>query len=133
MKWKKFRKGRIKLEVKRSEIRTRGLKYGDYGIVAKEGGRTTERQLEAGRREIRRHTEGKIWLRVNPDIPVSAKPNEMRMGKGKGPVSHKVARVEAGKVIYELQGVSIEEVKRVTEKVDKKLGVGVIYIERWHN
>jgi len=95
--------------------RTRGLAYrgssvsfGDYGLQVLEPGRLTARQIEAARMAIQRHCKraGKLWIRVFPDLPVSKKPLEVRMGGGKGSPEEWVAPVKPGRVLYELAGVS---------------------------
>jgi large subunit ribosomal protein L16 len=86
----------------------RGLAYGEWGLRAVEGGRLTARQLEAGRRALRRclQREGQVWTRQFPDVPVSGKPSEVRRGKGKGAVSYWSARVRPGHIIFEVAEVS---------------------------
>ncbi|MES2662714.1 MAG: 50S ribosomal protein L16 [Pseudomonadota bacterium] len=94
--------------------RNRGLAYrgssvsfGTVGLKAMERGRLTARQIEAARRAMTRHIKrgGKIWIRVFPDKPISKKPLEVRMGKGKGAVEYWVAQIQPGKVLYEMEGV----------------------------
>lgn len=106
---------------------TQGLKTGDHGLYAKEAGRLSARQLEAGRRVLRKSLQGsgQMWVRVVADRPVSAKPSEVRMGKGKGAISHYVARVKAGQMIYEVQGVSKEEAFRALERASKKIPISM--------
>ncbi len=108
------------LQPKRSKFRkqfkgrNRGLattgskvSFGEFGLKAVERGRITARQIEAARRAMTRHIKrgGKIWIRVFPDVPVSKKPLEVRMGKGKGNVEYWVCRIQPGRVLYEMEGV----------------------------
>lgn len=108
-KYRKAQKGRVR------GIATKGnsLAFGDYGLKVLEGGYLTAQQLEAGRVAIVRTARkgAKLWIRVFPDKPITKKPAETRMGKGKGPVEGYVAVVKPGKIIYEISGVS-EEVAR---------------------
>ena len=89
------------------------LAFGEFGLKALEPERVTARQIEATRRAVTRHMkrQGKVWIRVFPDVPVSAKPIEVRMGKGKGSVDRWVARVAPGRILFEIDGVS-EEIAR---------------------
>uniref|UniRef100_A0A832GMQ8 Large ribosomal subunit protein uL16 n=1 Tax=Caldimicrobium thiodismutans TaxID=1653476 RepID=A0A832GMQ8_9BACT len=108
-KYRKAQKGRVR------GIATKGnsLAFGDYGLKVLEGGYLTAQQLEAGRVAIVRTARkgAKLWIRVFPDKPITKKPAETRMGKGKGPVEGYVAVVKPGKIIYEISGVP-EEVAR---------------------
>src|SRR3954462_2566567 len=103
-KYRKQQKGRNK------GVATRGAKvsFGDFGLKATGRGRLTARQIEAARRAMTRHVKrgGKIWIRVFPDKPITAKPLEVRMGSGKGGVEYWVAQIRPGKVLYEMDGVS---------------------------
>jgi large subunit ribosomal protein L16 len=83
------------------------VSFGEFGLKAVERGRVTARQIEAARRAMTRHIKrgGKIWIRVFPDVPVSKKPLEVRMGKGKGNVEYWVCKVQPGRVLYEMEGV----------------------------
>lgn len=102
-KYRKMHKGRIRGMAKAGC----DLNFGVYGIKAQEPERITGRQLEAARRAITRHMKraGRVWIRVFPDIPVSKKPTEVRMGKGKGAPEYWVARVKPGRVLFEIDGV----------------------------
>ena len=101
MKFRKMMKGRNR------GLAHRGSKisFGEYGLKATGRGRITARQIEAGRRAITRHVKrgGKIWIRVFPDKPISKKPLEVRMGKGKGSVEYWVAQIQPGRVLYEMK------------------------------
>ncbi len=103
-KYRKAHKGRI-------HGKTKGcaeLNFGAYGLKALSPGRLTARQIEACRRAITRHMKrsGRVWIRVFPDVPVSKKPTEVRMGKGKGAVEFWAARVKPGRIMFEVDGVS---------------------------
>jgi large subunit ribosomal protein L16 len=106
MKFRKVQKGRNR------GLAHRGSKvsFGEYGLKATGRGRVTARQIEAGRRAITRHVKrgGKIWIRVFPDKPLTSKPAETRMGKGKGSPESWVAVIRPGMVLYEMQGVEKE-------------------------
>ncbi|BBP46848.1 50S ribosomal protein L16 [Thiosulfatimonas sediminis] len=84
------------------------VSFGDFGLKALERGRMTSRQIEAGRRVMTRHVKrgAKIWIRVFPDKPITNKPLEVRMGKGKGSVEYWVAQIQPGRVLFEMQGVN---------------------------
>jgi len=84
------------------------VSFGEFGLKAAERGRLTSRQIESARRAMTRHIKrgGKIWIRVFPDKPITSKPLEVRMGKGKGSVEYWVAQIQPGRVLYEVQGVT---------------------------
>jgi large subunit ribosomal protein L16 len=84
------------------------VSFGEFGLKAVERGRITARQIEAARRAMTRHIKrgGKIWIRVFPDVPISKKPLEVRMGKGKGNVEYWVCKIQPGRVLYEMEGVT---------------------------
>ena len=108
-KFRKQHKGRIKGTAKGGT----DLNFGSFGLKAVEPERVTARQIEATRRAITRHMKraGRVWIRIFPDVPVTAKPTEVRMGKGKGSVDRWVAKVKPGRVMFEIDGVS-EQVAR---------------------
>ena len=108
-KYRKAFKGRIKGASKGGT----SLNFGSFGLKALEPERVTARQIEATRRAVTRHMkrQGRVWIRIFPDLPVSAKPIEVRMGKGKGSVDRWVARVAPGRILFEIDGVS-EDVAR---------------------
>ena len=108
-KYRKAFKGRIKGVSKGGT----SLNFGSFGLKALEPERVTARQIEATRRAVTRHMkrQGRVWIRIFPDLPVSAKPIEVRMGKGKGSVDRWVARVAPGRILFEIDGVS-EEIAR---------------------
>ena len=105
-KYRKAHKGRIHGRAKGGAE----LNFGAYGLKAMAPGRLTARQIEACRRAITRHMKrsGRVWIRIFPDVPVSKKPTEVRMGKGKGAVEFWAARVKPGRVMFEVDGVSAE-------------------------
>ena len=103
-KFRKQFKGKISGEAKGGFL----LNFGTFGLKATEPERVTARQIEAARRAIPRHMkrQGRVWIRIFPDVPVSSKPTEVRMGKGKGSVDYWAARVKPGRVMFEIDGVS---------------------------
>ena len=103
-KFRKMHKGRIHGEAKGGFE----LNFGTYGLKAVEPDRVTARQIEAARRAMTRHMkrQGRVWIRIFPDVPVTQKPTEVRMGKGKGSVEYWAARVKPGRVMFEIDGVS---------------------------
>ena len=103
-KYKKVRKGRLA----KYNYKTNKLDFGTIGLKACESGLISARQLEAARQAIVRKTKrnGKLWIKIFPNLPITKKPTEVRMGKGKGPVSHWSARVKSGTTIFELCGIN---------------------------
>ncbi|MEI2806413.1 MAG: 50S ribosomal protein L16 [Albidovulum sp.] len=103
-KFRKQFKGRIHGEAKGGF----NLDFGGFGLKATEPERVTARQIEAARRAITRHMkrQGRVWIRVFPDVPVTGKPTEVRMGKGKGSVDYWAAKVKPGRIMFEIDGVS---------------------------
>ena len=103
-KFRKMHKGRIKGEAKGGS----DLTFGTYGLKATEPERVTARQIEAARRAMTRHMkrQGRVWIRIFPDTPISAKPIEVRMGKGKGSVDRWAAKVKPGRIMFEIDGVN---------------------------
>ena len=89
------------------------VSFGDFGLKALGRGRITARQIEAARRVMTRHIKrgGRIWIRIFPDKPITKKPAEVRMGKGKGSVEYYVAEIQPGKMLYEMDGVSEEDAR----------------------
>ena len=102
-KFRKLHKGRIKGQAKGGTT----LNFGTYGLKAIEPERITARQIEAARRAITRHMKraGRVWIRIFPDVPISSKPTEVRMGKGKGSPEYWAARVHPGRIMFEIDGV----------------------------
>ncbi len=105
-KFRKMHKGRIKGEAKGGS----DLNFGTYGLKALQPERVTARQIEAARRAMTRHMkrQGRVWIRIFPDTPVTSKPTEVRMGKGKGSVDFWAAKVKPGRVMFEIDGVNDE-------------------------
>ena len=103
-KFRKMHKGRIRGEAKGGS----DLNFGTYGLKAIEPERITARQIEAARRAMTRHMkrQGRVWIRICPDTPISAKPIEVRMGKGKGSVDRWAAKVKPGRIMFEIDGVN---------------------------
>lgn len=108
------------------------LSFGDYGLQALEPGWVTARQIEAARIAITRHIKrgGKVWIRIFPDKPITKKPLETRMGKGKGSPEAWVAVVRPGRVLYELEGVSPELAKEGMRLASHKLGIKTRFLTR---
>ena len=113
-KFRKQFKGRIHGEAKGGFM----LNFGSFGLKATEPERVTARQIEAARRAITRHMkrQGRVWIRVFPDVPVSAKPTEVRMGKGKGSTEYWAAKVKPGRIMFEIDGVA-ESVAREARRL----------------
>merc|ERR1712183_87819 len=120
-KYKKTRKGRLK----KIEYNSNDLKYGTIGLVATESGSISARHIESARQAINRKLKrtGKIWIRLFPHISITSKPIEVRMGKGKGSVSHWVAKAKKGSLIFELDGVAIKLAKAAFKTGSAKLPV----------
>jgi len=114
------------------DIAKRGytLSFGRYGIKAQESAYITARQIEAGRRAVTRHIKrgGQLWIRIFPDRPRTKHPQEGAMGKGKGALDHFVANVEAGRVLYELDGVSVELAKEALRLAAQKMPIKTKFI-----
>ena len=127
-KFRKAFKGRIKGDAKGGTQ----LNFGSYGLKALEPERITARQIEAARRAITRHLRrtGRLWIRVFPDVPVSSKPAEVRMGKGKGSPEFWVARVAPGRIMFELDGVSWELAQEAFKLAAAKLPIDTKIVRR---
>ena len=127
-KYRKAQKGRIKGNAKGGA----SLNFGSYGLKAITPGRVTARQIEAARRTITRHMrrQGRIWIRIFPDIPVSTKPAEVRQGKGKGTPEYWVARVKPGRILFELDGVTEPTARRAFELASAKLPNQTKFVQR---
>ncbi|MCO4321863.1 50S ribosomal protein L16 [Aliidiomarina quisquiliarum] len=108
------------------------VSFGTYALKATERGRMTARQIEAGRRAMTRHVkrQGKIWIRVFPDKPISQKPLEVRMGKGKGSVEYWVCQIQPGRVLYEMDGVSEEVAREAFRLAARKLPFKTTFVTR---
>lgn len=127
-KYRKAHKGRIHGNAKGGAA----LNFGSYGMKAQQPGRITSRQIEAARRAITRHVRrvGRLWIRIFPDVPVSSKPAEVRMGKGKGSPEFWVAKVKPGRVMFEIDGVPEELARVAFERAAAKLPIDVKFISR---
>src|SRR6202022_4611039 len=127
-KFRKAHKGRIR------GLATSGatLAFGQYGLKAVEPERVTARQIEAARRALTRHMKraGRVWIRIYPDVPVSKKPLEVRMGSGKGTPEFWVARVKPGRILFEVDGVSEQLARESLELAAAKLPIKTRFIER---
>lgn len=108
------------------------VSFGEYGLKAVSRGRLTARQIESARRAITRHVKrgGKIWIRVFPDKPITKKPLEVRMGKGKGSVEYWVAQIRPGAMLYEIQGVSEELAREAFALAAAKLPLKTLFTVR---
>jgi len=127
-KFRKAHKGRIK-GVASSATE---LNFGRYGIKALEPERITARQIEAARRALTRHMKrsGRVWIRMYPDVPVSKKPLEVRMGSGKGAPEFWVTRVKPGRVLFEVDGVSAQIAREALALAAAKLPIKTRFVER---
>ena len=127
-KFRKAHKGRIRGVASSGAT----LSFGQFGLKALEPERITARQIEAARRALTRHMKrsGRVWIRVFPDVPVSKKPLEVRMGSGKGTPELWVARVKPGRILFEIDGVSVEVAKESLALAAAKLPMKTRFIER---
>jgi large subunit ribosomal protein L16 len=106
--------------------------FGDYGLKATSRARMTAREIEAARRAMTRYVKrgGQVWIRVFPDVPISKKPLEVRMGSGKGNIEYYVARVQPGKVLFEMEGVTEEIAREAFRLAASKLSVDTMFVKR---
>ncbi|MDR1254577.1 MAG: 50S ribosomal protein L16 [Puniceicoccales bacterium] len=127
-KYRKVQKGRIYGNAKRGSA----LAFGDFGIQVMERGKITAAQLEAARVAINRHLKrkGKMWMRVFPQKPITKKPAETRMGKGKGNVEYWVAVAKPGAILFELAGISLAIAREAMSLADRKLGLRCRFLSR---
>ncbi|HUL08589.1 MAG TPA: 50S ribosomal protein L16 [Candidatus Acidoferrum sp.] len=127
-KYRKAHKGRIHGAAKGGFT----LNFGAYGLKATEPGRITARQIEAARRAVTRHLKrvGRVWIRVFPDVPVSRKPAEVRMGSGKGTPEYWVARIHPGRIMFEIDGVPRNIAEEAFELAAAKLSVKTRFVTR---
>ncbi|CAI8312981.1 MAG: 50S ribosomal protein L16 [Gammaproteobacteria bacterium] len=127
-KFRKQQKGKLR------GFATSGAKvsFGEYGLKAITRGRVTARQIEAARRAMTRHIKrgGKVWIRIFPDVPITKKPVEVRMGKGKGNVEYWVAKIQPGKVLYEMEGVTEEIAREAFRLAAAKLPIITTFVTR---
>ncbi|RVU29814.1 MULTISPECIES: 50S ribosomal protein L16 [Neptunomonas] len=128
LKFRKVQKGRNR------GLAQRGSKvsFGEYGLKATGRGRITARQIEAARRTMTRHVKrgGKIWIRIFPDKPITTKPLEVRMGKGKGNVEYWVAQIQPGRVLFEMSGVPEDLATEAFNLAAAKLPVSTTIVKR---
>ncbi|HWV64666.1 MULTISPECIES: 50S ribosomal protein L16 [Chitinophaga] len=125
-KHRKMHKGRIKGNAKRGAT----LSFGTFGLKALEPKWITDRQIEAARVALTRHMkrEGNVWIRIFPDKPITAKPLEVRMGKGKGAPDHWAAVVKPGRILFEADGVPLQVAKEAMELAAQKLPIKVKFV-----
>ena len=128
-KFRKAHKGRIHGLAKGGHT----LNFGAYGLKAMEPARVTARQIEAARRAITRHMRraGRVWIRVFPDVPVSKKPTEVRMGKGKGTPEYWVCRVKPGRILFEVDGVPLDLARGAFDRAASKLPIRTRLVSRF--
>ena len=128
-KYRKAHKGRIHGKACRGEI----LNYGAYGLKAMQPDRIVSKQIEAARVSLTRYMKrtGKVWLRIFPNIPVSKKPTEVRMGKGKGNPEFWVCRVKPGRIIFEVDGISESMAREALYKASTKLPIKTKFVKRY--
>ena len=128
VKFRKMMKGRIRGAAQRGAT----VAFGDYGLQALESGKLRAREIEAARIAMTRHVKrgGKIWIRVFPDKPITKKPAETRMGKGKGAPEGWVAVVKPGRIIFEMEGVDLATAQRAMELAAAKLPIKTKFISR---
>ncbi|SEG77442.1 50S ribosomal protein L16 [Marinobacterium sp. YM272] len=128
LKFRKMHKGRNR------GLAQRGSKvsFGEFALKATDRGRITARQIEAARRTMTRHVKrgGKIWIRIFPDKPITTKPLEVRMGKGKGNVEYWVAQIQPGKVLFEMSGVPEDLAQEAFALAAAKLPVQTTFVKR---
>jgi large subunit ribosomal protein L16 len=127
-KYRKQQKGRLKgLAYKGSRV-----DFGTFGLKALDGGRITNRQIEAARVAMTRNMkrEGKVWIRIFPDKPITSKPQEVRMGKGKGALDHYVAEIKPGRILFELDGVSTQVAEESLRLAAQKLPLKTKFVIR---
>src|SRR6187200_1441608 len=127
-KYRKAFKGRISGAAKGGF----NLDFGAYGLKAMEPDRLTARQIEAARRAITRHMKrsGRVWIRIFPDVPVSKKPTEVRMGKGKGTPELWVCRIKPGRIMFEIDGIPVDIAREALRLGAAKLPVRTRFVER---
>lgn len=127
-KYRKAHKGRIKGAAKGGYT----LNFGEYGLKALTPERVTARQIEAARRAISRHVKrvGRMWIRIFPDVPVTKKPAEVRMGSGKGSVEFWAARVQPGRILFEIEGVPESVAREAFDRASAKLPIKTKFVAR---
>jgi large subunit ribosomal protein L16 len=128
VKYRKQQKGRLRGKATRGN----SVAFGDYGLQAIEPGRISNRQIEAARVAMTRHIKrgGKVWIRIFPDKPLTKKPAEVRMGKGKGNPEIWVASIRPGRIVFELEGVPTDVARRAMELAAAKLPLKTRFVGR---
>jgi len=128
VKHRKVMKGRMRGKAYRGGT----LSFGDFGLQALESSRVTARQIEAARIAMTRHVKrgGKVWIRIFPDKPITKKPAETRMGKGKGNPEEWVAVVKAGRILYEMEGVPVAVAREALRLAGHKLPMATRFVQR---
>jgi large subunit ribosomal protein L16 len=127
-KFRKAHKGRIKGAATSGAT----LSFGQFGLKAMEPDRITARQIEAARRALTRHMKraGRVWIRIYPDVPVSKKPLEVRMGSGKGAPELWVVRIKPGRILFEIDGVTTQVAREALDLAAAKLPIRTRFVER---
>jgi len=127
----KFRK-QFKGDLAGTAHRGSSVAFGEYALKATSRARMTSREIEAARRAMTRHVKrgGQIWIRVFPDVPITQKPLEVRMGSGKGNVEYWVAKVTPGKVLFEIEGVAEDIAREAFRLAAAKLSVSTAFVKR---
>lgn len=128
-KFRKAHKGRVAAKSKAGTM----LAFGEFGLKSMDSCRVTARQIEAARRAATRHMkrQGKLWIKIFPDLPVSQKPAEVRMGKGKGSPEYFAVRVAPGRIMFEIDGVAEDVAMRALELASAKLPVRTKIVKRY--
>ncbi len=126
-KFRKAHKGRIRGQATSGQ----SLAFGEYGLKAMEPERVTARQIEAARRALTRHMKraGRVWIRVFPDVPVTKKPLEVRMGSGKGAIELWVTRVKPGRILFEVDGITVQLAKEALSLAAAKLPIKTRFVQ----
>ena len=128
IKWRKIHRGRLRGQAKRGSY----LSFGDFGLMSLSAGRLTDRQIEASRIAISRSIKrsGKVWIRVFPDKPISKKPIGVRMGSGKGNLEFWAALIKPGRILFEVEGVSLEQAREAFRLASYKLPFKTKFLAR---
>jgi large subunit ribosomal protein L16 len=128
VKYRKQQRGRRRGKAWRGS----SVAFGQYGLKATEAGWLSDKQIEAARVAVTRFIKrgGKIWVRVFPDKPITKKPAETRMGKGKGPPEGWVAVIKPGRILYEMEGVTLDEAREALRLASHKIGIPTAFVRR---
>ncbi|KAF8818195.1 50S ribosomal protein L16 [Rickettsia endosymbiont of Cardiosporidium cionae] len=129
-KFKKYQKGRVSSKTKSGDV----VAFGEFGLKSLDQLRIGAKQIEAARKAAVRKMkrQGKFWIRIFPDVPVSKKPNEVRMGKGKGNIEYYAARISPGRVLFEVDGVSEDVAVQALKVAGAKLSVRTKLVKRYY-